>query len=144
MDTYNTMTVWHLKDLLGGKRRMIKSKEVKHLHIPQFEGLSTADILEWAKRYPAAYQALPSEPSEILQLHRQYVINLIYTTVGDDFSEWVDLVMRQRNKRLAEERNMNINMDPEIAIVFRSSTTISGKYFCKDFQISNHVVYIFV
>ena len=61
-------------------------------------------------------------------MHRQYVINLVYTTVGDDFSDWVDMILRQRNKRLADERNMNINMDPEIAKVYRASTTISGKY----------------
>ena len=55
------------------------------------------------------------------------MINLIYTIVGEDFREYVDNVLRQRNKRLAEEKNLNINMDPEIATIFKNSTTISGK-----------------
>ena len=70
LDDYHTMTIWHLRDIMAGKRRMIKSKDVKHLHVPQFEGLSTADILEWAKEFPEVFQALPSEESEIDMLHR--------------------------------------------------------------------------
>ena len=51
LDSYNTMTVWHLRDIMAGKRKMIKSKDIKHLHVPLFEGLSTRDILDWAKQY---------------------------------------------------------------------------------------------
>ena len=32
--TYETMTVWHLRDLAAGKRKLILSKNVKHLHVP--------------------------------------------------------------------------------------------------------------
>ena len=60
-------------------------------------------------------------------LHRQYVINVIYTVVGENFQDWVDKTIRIRNKRLAEDRNLNINMDPEIAKIFKASTTISCK-----------------
>ena len=70
LDAYNTMTVWHLRDIVSGKRCLIKSKDVKHLHVPQFEGLSTADVLNWAKRFPEVYAALPIEQNEIDQLHR--------------------------------------------------------------------------
>jgi len=59
------VTVWHLRDLVAGKRRLVKSKDIKHLHVPQFDGLSTADILEYAKRFPEVFQALPSEQNEI-------------------------------------------------------------------------------
>jgi geranylgeranyl pyrophosphate synthase len=52
---------------------------------------------------------------------------VIYTVVGEDFKDWVDKKMRERTKRLAEERDMNIKMDPEIYKVFKASTSISGK-----------------
>ena len=45
LDSYATMTVWHLRDLMAGKRKLIKSKDIKYLHVPLFEGLSSADML---------------------------------------------------------------------------------------------------
>ena len=127
LDSYTSMTVWHLRDIMSGKRRLVKSKEVKHIHVPMFEGLTTSDLLLFAKRYPEVYQALPSMESEIEMLHRQFVANLIYTLVGDPFSEWVNGILRKRSRKLAEERNLNIHMDPEIHKIFKASTSISCK-----------------
>ena len=127
LDAYNTMTVWHLRDIMSGKRSLIKSKDIKHLHVPLFEGLSTADMLAWAKRYPEVGRALPSAESEIEMLHRQYIINVIYSSVGEPFQEWVEKQIKLRSKKMAEEKNLNIEMDPEIAKVFKASTTISCK-----------------
>ena len=73
------------------------------------------------------FQALPIVESEIDMLHRQYIANLIYTLVGGPFQDWVDKVLKNRSKKLAEERNLNIHMDPEIARIFKASTTISRK-----------------
>ena len=55
------------------------------------------------------------------------MINLIYTECGDEFSKWVEKVIKDRNKKMAEDKNLNILMDPEIAKVFKASTTISCK-----------------
>ena len=48
----HTMTVWHLRDLAQGKKRIIKSDLVKVFNVPQFEGLTIADFLTFAKVYP--------------------------------------------------------------------------------------------
>ena len=71
---------------------------------------------------------MPYIVGEIEMLHRQYVINVVYTLVGENFQDWVDKQVRIRNKKMAEEKNMNISMDPEIAQIFKNSTTISGRY----------------
>ena len=55
LDSYTSMTVWHLRDIMSGKRRLVKRKEVKHIHVPMFEGLTTSDLLLFAKRYPEVY-----------------------------------------------------------------------------------------
>ena len=34
LDTYQVMTVWHLRDIMAGKRSLIKSKDVKYLNVP--------------------------------------------------------------------------------------------------------------
>ena len=120
-------SVYHLRDLAQGKRRMIKSKDIKHLNVPLFEGLSTNDILEWAKDYPEVGRALPSEPREIDKLLRQYIINVVYTLVGDPFRQWVETVMQARDAKIIEQRSLGIELDPDILRVFRNSTSVSSK-----------------
>ena len=45
LDSFETMTIWHLKDLAAGKKKKILSKAVKYISIPQYLGLSVADLL---------------------------------------------------------------------------------------------------
>ena len=116
-----------MKDIISGKRRTIKSVDVKHLGVPLFEGLSTNDILQWASQFPQVAESLPIEPREVDKLLRQYVINVVYTLVGDPFRLWVDQVMTARNTKITQERNLGIELDPEILRVFRQSTSVSGK-----------------
>jgi hypothetical protein len=40
---------------------------------------------------------------------------VIFTIVGQTFSDWVDNKIEERNAKLKEEGAMMINMDPEIA-----------------------------
>ena len=46
---YDLVTVWHLRDMAAGKRTVIKSENIKHLHVPQFEHLAIKDMLEYCK-----------------------------------------------------------------------------------------------
>lgn len=46
---YQTVTVWHLRDLACGRRNRIKGTDVKYMSIPQFEGLTVDDLLEYAE-----------------------------------------------------------------------------------------------
>ena len=73
-------------------------------------------------------QALPAEPREVEKLLRQYIINLVYTIVGDRFKEWVDAVIDARNARITTERNLGIQLDPEIMQAFAASTAVSSKF----------------
>mgnify|MGYP006228891045 CR=1 FL=1 len=106
---------------------MIKSNDIKHLGVPLYENLSTNDILAWAARYPEVGQALPSEPREIDKLLRQYVINVVYTLVGEPFRLWVETVMQARDAKITKEKSLGIELDPDILRVFRNSTSVSSK-----------------
>ena len=97
------MTIWHLRDIAAGKRLIIKAKDVKEISVPLFEGLSTANLLEFGLQYPKVRQALPIEDREIEKLLRKYVCNLIYTIVGEPFREFVEQRIRERNSKLQEE-----------------------------------------
>ena len=127
LDDFKVMSIFHLRDLISGNRRKLKSEEVKHIHVPYFDSLSVEKMLEWAKRHPDVFTALPKEQNEINSLHRNYIANVIYTIVGEDFRDWINNKMQERTKRLALERNMTIQMDPEIYKIYKDSTSISGK-----------------
>ena len=85
-------------------------------------------MLNWAKRYPDVFQILPIEEKEIENLHRKFIANVIYSVAGEDFKTFVEKKMNERTKKLAESRNMNIKMDPEIYKIYKENNNISGKY----------------
>ena len=45
--------------------------------------------------------------------------------VGEPFAKWVKLRCDERHANAADERNLNVEMDPEVAQVFRNSTAVS-------------------
>ena len=108
---------------------MIKSNDVKVITISYFEGLYVKDLLEYAqtKTDDVVMRCLPETEKEIDKLPRAYLGNVIYTRVGDQFKEWMDERIRIRNQKLADDQNMMINMDPDIARIFRASNSVSGK-----------------
>jgi len=82
LDSFENHTIWHLKDVAAGRKKKILAKAMKHISIPQYEGLSIADLLDYAKQYQSVMQALPPE-LEIKKLSRQYIANVIYTLVSE-------------------------------------------------------------
>ena len=52
---------------------------------------------------------------------------MINTVAGQPFRVWVDEQISKRNLKLVSEKNMNIEMDPEIAMIFNASNSVSGK-----------------
>ena len=49
---YKVVTIWHLKDIAAGKRRLILCKDAKQIFVPQFEGLNKEEMLKFAADYP--------------------------------------------------------------------------------------------
>ena len=125
--SYDSVTIYHLRDLAAGNRRIIHSTQVKVLTVPQYEGLTTTDMLSFSKTYPAVEECLPTEEREILKLPRAYIANVIYTNVGDPFADWVKFQIQDRNDKIASKRDLLVSMDPEIAKIFAASPSISGK-----------------
>ena len=72
-------------------------------------------------------KALPTENKELEKLPKQYVANIIYTIVGDDFKDWVQGRIDDRNEKVKKEKDMMVELDPEILAIFNASTSVSGK-----------------
>ena len=58
---FETMTIWHLRDLAAGDRQIILSSRVKFISIPNYTGLKIEKMVEFARDYPDAMKALPIE-----------------------------------------------------------------------------------
>ena len=56
---------------------------------------------------------------------RQYLINIIYTRVGEKFKKWVDDRVNKRHEDIKVEQNKYIELDPEIAKIFQASKAVS-------------------
>ena len=124
---YDTVTIWHLRDLASHARTMIHAEKIKHINVPHFEGLTIDSIYEYGKMYPEVMKCLPELEEETKKMPRQYLANIVYTVVGKPFYDWVDGKVEERNKKVINEANMGIEMDPEIAAIFKASTAVSGK-----------------
>jgi hypothetical protein len=123
---YETVTVWHLRDLAMGVKMIIKCDAVKVIAVPQFEGLAIQQIFGFAANSVEVQNALPPS-KEISKLSRGYLSNVIYTIMGEPFQQWVHQQVDIRNQKVAHEGNNVISMDPQIAQIFQQSTAISGK-----------------
>ena len=86
-----------MRDLSAGRRRIIKNDEVKVINVPNYEGLTTDDMLKFAKDYPIVGDALPLELREVDKLPRTYIANVIYTLVGEPFNLWIKAGIEVRN-----------------------------------------------
>ena len=53
------------------------------------------------------------------------MINVIYTKVGDPFNKWVDERVGDRHEKVKEKEDMFVELDPELAKVFKESKAVS-------------------
>ena len=76
---YESVTIWHLKDLVSGARSRILGKDVQHMNVPQYEGLTIKDMLEFGGNFQDVLKCFPIVVKETKALPRQYIVNVIYT-----------------------------------------------------------------
>ena len=105
---------------------VIKSEAAKNLHVPLYTGLSIENILEKCRSLDELPPYLPDE-RDLRKLPRQWIINVVYSVIGEPFRQWVSTTIKKRNDELADKRDLMIELDPEIAKAFRSSVNISSK-----------------
>ena len=68
---------------------------------------------------------LPDQEHETRKLGRQYLINVLYTSLGEKFKQWVDVRVEKRHQEVKEEGKKYIELDPEIHKLFTESKAVS-------------------
>ena len=109
---------------------VVKCDSVAYLFCPQYESLSLQKILHQASANEDVWPYFPDQ-KDIHKLPRQWVVNILYTIVGRPFADWVQEQINGRNEKLANDHNLMIELDPEIAAAFKASTQISSKSFAE-------------
>ena len=61
------------------------------------------------------------------KLPKEWVANVAYSVMGDQFSDWVEQQIEERNARIAEQGNLLMEMDPEVYAAFEASTNVASK-----------------
>ena len=54
------MTIFHLRDLISGKRKRIKAADVKVITVPHFKGLKVEAMFNWVTNHEEVMKAFPS------------------------------------------------------------------------------------
>ena len=88
--------------------------------------MATNQILEQYKNHSELFKHLP-EKAEQIKLPKQFIINLLYTLVGDDFEIWIRSKINERNEKLQESKDLMISVDPQVAKIFFASNFVSCK-----------------
>ena len=83
-------------------------------------------ILERWGRHIQYQQYLPIA-KELKAINKQFIVNVAYSVIGEEFREWVKDLVHERNDDITKKKQLMINMDPEIAKAFSASTAVSSK-----------------
>ena len=84
------------------------------------------NIFDLFQLYPEVFKFLPVN-KELPKLPKQWIVNVGYTIIGDDFGHWIKEQILERNKKVTTQKNLLIDMDPEVAAAFQQSTNVSCK-----------------
>jgi len=115
-----------LKDLANRKKLHLKNDQVKTIHVPQYKNLSLAKILDFASNQPRVFDYLPDEP-DLAKIPKQWVVDICAAIMGLEFREWVEDCKEERNEAMNQKREMMMEMDPDMAAKFKSSSHVSRK-----------------
>ena len=94
--------------------------------MPQYEGLTIESITRYLSGMPECHPYFPVW-KEVRKLPKQWIVNVAASVLGEPFVAWVANAIRARNEKVAVERDVMINVDPEIARAFEQSTAVSSK-----------------
>ena len=83
-------------------------------------------LYEFIGQYPETYAYYPVK-QEIRKLPKQWIANVAYSILEDEFSDWVKAQIEARNEHVAQKGDLFIELDPDVAAAFAASTAVSRK-----------------
>jgi hypothetical protein len=115
------------KSIILNFNLVLKQEDVKHLYVPYYENLTVKEIIHFSARNFVEVGVYFPEIKEQAKLPRQWIINILFSTIGDPFSKFVKSRTEERNSKICVKKNLNISIDPDILQAFKNSTLVSRR-----------------
>lgn len=105
----------------------VNNANVTNINVPHYSTLSLKMVAQYIQIHRGIYDYLP-DLQEMPKIPRQWTINVCATCIGEEFVQWVRGAIRERNENMKLEKNLNIEMDPELAQAFAASNRVASKF----------------
>ena len=80
------------------------------------------------KNHSHVYDYLPEPDLELPKVPKQWLADVCATILKEKFNTWVKEKCDARHMGVVGKNNLNIQMDPEVAEIFKKSNAVSSKY----------------
>ena len=95
----------------------------------RYDGLGVKEIRQFLDdKHPEVYEYLPEPNLELPKTPKQWLCNVCSTVLKDSFTKWVKDQVKARHEKVMIKKDLGIQMDPEMAAIFKKSTAVSSKY----------------
>ena len=95
----------------------------------RYEGLGVREIREYLDYFhPEVYEYLPEPALELPKTPKQWIANVCASVLKAEFANWVKNQVDIRHNKVADKKDIMIQMDPQMAQIFKSSIAVSSKY----------------
>ena len=82
--------------------------------MPQIEGLTVEDMLDFARGRQAVLRHLPDERDSD-HMDRKWLSDILFTVEKAAFDRMIKDAVKARRDRLEDKNNLNVSMRPEFA-----------------------------
>ena len=100
---------------------------MKVASVPQIEGLTVANFLEFAKNDPRLLKYLP-DPRDWVHIDKKWVCDILYSLDQDGIQEMINECLETRKVKVELSKHLNVNMRPEFAQALAQCQSFSSKY----------------
>jgi len=92
--------------------------------VPHYENLSLDKIRAFCSGHHNDIDNYLPDKKELFKVSRKFICNVCATVLKNIFTDWVKDQIEERNE---EKKDMNIELDPDIAAAFNASTSVSRR-----------------
>jgi len=105
----------------------VLSKNVRHVSVPHYSSLSIQKISHFVSSKNQDMHLYIPDNQEIKKISREWICNICASVMGTDFTDWLKIQIEERNEEVKDKKDLNIELDPDVAAAFRASTAVSCK-----------------
>ena len=100
---------------------------MRHVSVPYYESLSLQKISEFLNSTQNDVHRYMPDKQEIHKVSREWICNICASVLKTTFTDWIRVQIEKRNEELTEKKDLNIELDADVAAAFRASTAVSRK-----------------